>query len=233
MIDLKRVTSLNLIGYGQFLYETMIADSHILMESRAQTLAERLHADFETDGQPLFSLLRIFRFGPREDLSTELQAMALSEDRYWLALMGTYGEEPDWRDRRKSAAHQVIPADSYATPMLRAAFQQLGLSFGEDIQSEVFRLNGVRDSVLGRSFYIDQAAGSVYVPDQEFVSRYNIQSVLGIGAPLENSTACLLIGFTSIPLSGDEAATFGLLTPYLMTLLAATNQPGQLWAEPG
>lgn len=111
-------------------------DNLTSFEEAAQVVTDTIHDEFrQPDGNRLFALLRIFRFGARNDIHPELQALATADADFWLTLMASKGAESNWCDRRTSEGHQVIPADSPATPMLQAAFAQIGLDFGQEIAS--------------------------------------------------------------------------------------------------
>lgn len=198
-------------------------------EETAQVCVQKIYEEFRApDNKPLFVLVRIFRFGLHDDLSPELKEKAKADSRYWLALMGTIGSEPDWCDRRKSKGHQVIPADSPVTPMLQAAFAQIGLQFGQAIDKP-FLKNPEALEGSGRLgyFHVPVALNSPYIPDQDFVKTYHIQSVIGIGSEFLGNSAQMTICFGRHPISAEKAEVFAFFNPYMSTLLAVHND--HLW----
>lgn len=80
-----------------------------------------------------------------------------------------------------------------------------------------------------RSFFIPDALDNPLVSDQDFVRRYDIQSVLGLGGRLADGGGALLIAFANKPLYADCLPVFAHITPYLMTLLTEYNQPDRIW----
>lgn len=190
-------------------------------EKAAQIAVEAIYSEFrQNDGEPLFALVRIFRFSKRTELHPEQVAIASTDTEYWLTLMASIGSEPAWCDRRSSKDHQVIPADNPMTPMLKGAFQQIGLRFGAEIQSTL-EIHKQERSSQARYFHVPVATGSPLVPVQEgFVTTYNIQSVIGIGSNLAEGTSYFCIGFSQEPIDEKDAATFAEMNPFIGTLLA-------------
>ncbi|MBC8100734.1 MAG: hypothetical protein H7Y11_14935 [Armatimonadetes bacterium] len=203
-------------------------------ESAAQTIVRELYEAFSTpQGDPLFSLVRIFRFSHWDDLSPALQQQALATSQYWLALMGTHGQEAAWGSRHSSMEHQIIPADSAATPMLQAAFQQIGLRFGAEAQTaSTLLLHEQNDFSSLQHFYVPQALGSPHIPAQEdFVIPYGIQSVVGFGSPMLRMSAYLCLCFTRSMLTAADVDKFVTLNLFISALLSRFNHPGSIWQD--
>jgi hypothetical protein len=231
MFNFYDASSNDLMSYAQSFYKRHIQnEQHESLEHLSNTLVKALYDEFRSaDNERLFGLVRVFRFGTFADLPAELQAMIQSQDQYWLALLATMGIEPAWCDRRRSRGHQVIPADDYATPMLRAAFQQIGLKIGGELQEGKIQIVKDKDLRLTGYFFVPTAIGSPYVPDQAFVKRYGIQSVIGLGAPTLNNSALILLAFARSRFTEKDAEKFGEMSPFLMSALSAYNLPGHLW----
>ncbi len=177
----------------------------------------------------MFALVRIFRFAPYDELTTELQSVASSDVQQWLALMSSTGVEWDWCDRHRSQGHRAIPADSPATPMLKAAFEQIGLRFGGENNGNILEMHTHESAGWIKHFHVPVALDSPYVPDQEqFVVPYNIKSVVGIGSPFSDGTAYMLISFSLSPIDTKNAEKFAILNPYIGTLLASFKRD-QIW----
>jgi hypothetical protein len=107
-----------------------------------------------------------------------------------LALMGTSGVNPNWRDRKKSDGHLGIPLVSVAfveaIPMMSRLLKELGvgLDWIESDDTEIVR-NTV-GSMTGMFFVPDAIdtkdnKGRDIIAAQDFVRSYNVRSVLGFG----------------------------------------------------
>lgn len=192
----------------------------------------------DSQGQPIFALLRIFKLVTPQQVPPEgLKTVPQAEQ--YLALMGTTGLQPAWNDRHQSTGHRLIPAGAFTTPMLKAAFEQIGLQrtnppndSDEDNESSVNE-NGQfiqTAAYMSDFFHVEQALGSPYIVVQEdFVQRYNIQSVVGIGSLFATRSFYLMIGFSTVSINRENAEKFAVLSPYISTLLATYAQPENLW----
>jgi hypothetical protein len=177
---------------------------------------------------PLFSLVRVFRLSRYEDLLPELQGLVDPNDGYWMALMGTLGTEPDWCDRHLSKGHKVIPAGDSQTPMLKAAFAQIGLKQKSGDSGGITFFEGAQQ--MTRYFHVAQAEQSPYIPAQEeFVKAYQIQSAVGIGSPFLSGAGYLLMAFSKYRIEQSAAEKFAEMSAYMSTLLALYDKPGKLW----
>jgi hypothetical protein len=114
----------------------------------------------------------------------------ISDKTMVLALMGTNGVNPDWRDRKMSDGHLGIPLASVAfveaIPMISRLLKELGLGLDwiESDDTEIVR-NTV-GSMTGMFFVPDALnakdnKGRDIIAAQSFVRGYNVQSVLGFG----------------------------------------------------
>ena len=220
MLILAQTTPEEARGFARQVFLENRAEKYSF-EKAAQIAVNATYDEFRLDdGSPLFALLRIFRFSQRAELHPELEALATAKSEYWLALMGSMGVEPAWCDRHTSAGHRAIPADSPATPMLKAAFRQIGLLFGADT-AETLQTYLQDSTVRTRYFHVPEAKGSPFVPDQEgFVVPYAIQSVVGIGSSLGGNTSYMCIGFSLVPISQTEAEAFAGMNKFIGTLLS-------------
>lgn len=198
-------------------------------EEIAELIVKALYTEFcLVDGSPLFRLLRIFRYGVQGDVHPALQSLTTPDVTRWITLMATIGVEPAWCSRHTSEGHQVIPADAPATPMLKAAFSQIGLSFGQDAKVNTLMMHDDEDHI-GKFFYVADAVGSPHIPVQkEFVEHYQIRSVIGVGGPFLGGASYFCLGFSRAPISEADATKFAGITPYLGTLLAKYNDK-QIW----
>lgn len=220
MLILQDCTPREMTERGQTLFHTYRGQLNSF-EQAAQVVVRTLYNDIcQPNGNPLFALLRVFRFSLYKELHREHQAVADPGITHWLTLMATIGEEQDWCDRRLSRNHQVIPADKPPTPMFDIAFKEIGLRFGGEAHVPMnFRED--EDGGFMRYFFEEQAHGSPNIPDQaDFVVPYQIQSVVGTGSVFANENAYILIGFTHAPIDETQARKFARLNPFIATLFA-------------
>ena len=108
-----------------------------------------------------------------------------------LTLMGTHGAEPEWNDRRLSRGHVGIPlvTTSFvgAIPMIARLLQEMGVGIQWIDTQDLTRVERLMDGGLCGLFYVRDArterdtAGRLVIPAQDFVSRYQIRSVFGMG----------------------------------------------------
>lgn len=229
MLVLSQCDAADIEDYGRSHLQEY-QDNLLSFEDAAQITTESIFKTFRTvEDNPFFALVRIFRFGPRGDVNEALLSQSDTDATYWLTLMGSYGLEDAWCHRTGSIGHQLIPADSPATPMLRAAFDQIGLTFGRPQSLNTITLQGSSGSTLSQYFHVEQALGSPYIPAQdEFVDPYSIQSVLGIGCPFRDQSAYVCIAFSTEAINAEQADMFNSLNPFVGTLLATYNE-SRLW----
>ena len=190
------------------------------LEGVAQHVVETLHEGFINEvGTRQTALVRFYKTHRFAALPADLQDFAarISADvrstpaTPCLTLLASTGVEPAWRDRRRSAGHQAIPIPSSEAvtrlPMVAKLLADLGL--------EVETLTGVNGpdalQLHHRSydvFYVPEAAGSPWVPAQDFVRTYGIRSVVGLGGVLPSGDLYALLLFSVVKV--EEIALDGL-----------------------
>lgn len=121
-----------------------------------------------------------------------------------LSLIGTHGEEPDWTDRRKSKGHVGIPLISSgfvgSVPMISRLLKELGvpLEWVDSHESTMI------ETTMGRTaglFFVEDAAratdsqGRKIIAAQDFVSRYGVKCVFGIGSVYMGGQIVVLVVF--------------------------------------
>ncbi len=145
-----------------------------------------------------------------------------------LVLLGTDGDLPEWRDRRRSVGHQAIPLSSpdavSAMPMVSALVDDLGVSMNTFLHGgglDVQRL----DDDFG-VFFVPEAPGSGEVPAQDFVREHGVQSVVGFGGLLPGGDLFSIILFTRTPAAPDVAHLFRTVAVAAkLALLTACTAP--------
>lgn len=215
LVDLRRALALAATGCST-------------MESVGKQLMDILYRELqgENPADPQVALVRCFVTCPYSTLSTQgdLQERARkllgdtepNPSHRCLVLLGTRGMEPAWDQRQLSTGHQVIPLGSpglmQKTPMITELCRQIGITRTAFLNpGQPHRL----DLALRRAgcFHIAEAAGSPFIPAQsDFVHRYRVRSVLGLGAPLDEQDFFAVLLFARVPLSAELAAAMKPLT---------------------
>ena len=189
------------------------------LEAAAQGTVKAIYEQF----QESMVLVRLFVTIPFAGLPPEVQAaaneMAASAAQATaghtpvLTLLGTYGDEESWRDRRRSRGHVGIPLVSStfisAIPMLARLLEELGvdIEWFDSADLKTFVEAGLFKS---GSFHVSDATsvvdarGRKVIAAQEFVQRHGVQTVFGAGAAfLGTPNMSALICFTREPLEPE------------------------------
>jgi len=162
------------------------------LEAAAQASAHALFEGFADSAV----LVRLFAILPAGDLPADVLARAeklapCAPTTPVLTLLGTYGVEAEWRDRRQSRGHAGIPLVSSAfvsaIPMLARVLEELGVDLkGLDAADQSVRV----EAGLFKSgcFHVPDAGtaedskGLKVISAQEFVQRHGVVTVFGAGA---------------------------------------------------
>lgn len=139
-----------------------------------------------------------------------------------LCLMGTAGRLDEWNDRRASRGHQAIPLPSPKIVEQAPMIAQLVRQFGLDLEDVVEPKAGMLDDMSGRTygvFHVEEAAGSPYIPAQDFVKEHGISSVVGVGGSMRSGDIFAVILFTRVPIRRDVADRFRSLALDLKSAL--------------
>lgn len=233
MIVLSKAQTSEVANFGrQFLSQNR--DRHSSFEQAANACVKALYNEFrQENGGHIFALVCIFRLSQFSELPAGIQAKVQRDlgDR-WMALMATIGQEPAWCDRRQSEGHQAIVAGENQSPMLKAAFEHLGLKIDENAISRDLVFEEV--SLLTHYFHVPEALGSRHVPAQDqFVKPYRIHSVVGLGSPFLTNSAYLALAFAKAPIATEDAQKFAELSPFVSTFLASYEGRGIIWEQSG
>lgn len=140
-----------------------------------------------------------------------MQGYELSPATRCLTLLATAGDLPEWNSRTSSAGHQTIPLPSeqviQTIPMVAQLIAQLGLDFGMLVTPNPALVLEVEQRTYN-VFFVPDAAGSPYIPAQDFVVRHKVRSVLGFGGVLPSGEIYAVLMFTRISVSRDTANVF-------------------------
>jgi two-component system, NtrC family, sensor kinase len=246
-LDLSRFALRDMVAASEALRE--LGRGAASMEEAAQRLAQYLHANLgDGQGKQATALVRLFKTHPYRGLPPGLQVLVRSRvatpqgsvppDLRSLVLLGTAGSQPEWNDRAASKGHQAIPLPSeealLAAPMIARVVQQLGVAPGDVVRPPDPALLLESEERSFNVIHVPQAAGSPFIPDQDFVRREGVRSVVGFGGMLPDGSIFVFIVFARVPVSREVAQVFGTLgLSAKMALLPFTNGPvfsGEAWA---
>jgi hypothetical protein len=210
----------------------------------AQAAARRVYLEFSSS----LVLCRIyaavrFRELPERDrrFVSDLRgrsaaASELREETPVVSLVGTYGSSPLWLDRYASQGHLGIPLLSEAflkdIPMMSKLLSDLGVSLrglsAAGNSSDVF-------SAFTGVFFVDNAAsardsaGRFIIPARDFVDRYAVQSVFGVGGSFGSGLVLMALLFTREKLSQPVANRFLPLVRHLAEAMQVNVSAGRLY----
>jgi hypothetical protein len=218
------VASLKLL-WQQVQPEVAAADH---LEMAAQAVTRKL---FETFPDSI-ALARAFLTVPLEALpaanQTFVQALAtragilaeLKPTTSVLSLIGTFGGQDAWCDRRRSQGHVGIPLVSVAfvdgIPMVSRLLQQLGMKLDWLERGDT----SIMAKVLGSSsgvFYVAEASqetdrlGRKVIAAQDFVADHHIRSVFGFGGSYFGGSIVTFILFCTKAIDRSVAQRFAPL----------------------
>ncbi|QDU36111.1 Signal transduction histidine-protein kinase BarA [Maioricimonas rarisocia] len=197
----------------------------------AEALVRHLYNHvIDAEGNRALGLVRVFETRRFRELDEPRQQIArqaaphIEPEHRCLTLVATTGDEEAWNNVNKSRQHQAIPLPSQEAvdrlPMVAQLVRQLGFEVSGVLQpDDEILITGVDTGV----FYIEQAAGSPYLPAQDdFVLRYGIRSVIGFGDMLPDGSLFAVILFAKTHIPHEAAERFGHLS--LSTRLALLAQ---------
>jgi hypothetical protein len=194
-------------------------------EARSMEEASRRVASFFFDelGAPdgkqrgcvLVRVYKTHRFGqlPTDlrEFATNVSSSPLPPQAPCLVLLGTVGVEPAWCARQRSSGHRAIPLPSVEAVSRLPMVAQLVSQLGFDVASLI---TGAGETLLDHEeqtfnvFHIPTALGSPFVPAQDFVKQYEVQSVLGCGGRLPDGELYAVIAFARVTISRETAEIF-------------------------
>jgi hypothetical protein len=192
------------------------------MTEAAADIVRYLYGELGTDGDDhACTLVRLYKTHPFGGLPVELREYAsdaagrdFDADVRCLTLLATAGEEPEWNDPRLSVGHRTIPLPSEEIvrrlPMVAQLITQVGLDVGTVVRPAGAPLVELAQRTYD-VFHVPVAAGSPYIPAQDFVERYGVESALGFGGMLHTGDFYSVVLFTKVPVSVEVARTIRIL----------------------
>lgn len=201
----------------------VVAGSQTL-EASAQRVCKFFYDELRSpSGERACALVRCYKTHAYGTLSADLQEFARSvlgpvepkPAMKCLTLMATVGQTAAWNSRFLSQGHRAIPLPSpeivEKAPMISQLIKELGLETSAVLQPSpevVKELAGKRHGV----FHVENALGSPYIPaQQEFVVRYGVSSVVGIGGMLPTGDFFAVILFSTVHVPAHVADRFRTL----------------------
>ena len=188
------------------------------MEGAARAIVRHLYdnlLDKET-GERSGVLVRFYKTHPYDALPADLRAFADRSapapggDVSCLTLLATAGTEDEWNDRRRSRDHQALPLPTPETvgrsPMIAQLVMELGVDVGSVVRPSPLLVE--RGARTYNVFHVAEAAGSPYVPAQDFVRDHGVRSVLGFGGLLPDGNLYAVILFSRTPVAREVAEQF-------------------------
>jgi hypothetical protein len=207
------------------------------LEAAAQRYVETVYAALADS----LALLRLFVTVPYRRLPETNRAFvdalveragaqaALGEDTPVLSLLGTMGVEAAWCDRHRSTGHIGIPLLSQEfvsqIPMIARMLKQLGVTLDwlDGDEAVVGKTFGIESGV----FYVAEAASAVdghgrkIISAQDFVARYGIETVYGLGGGYVHTPVfATIIGFCRERVEREQVE---LLRPHVARFKAETE----------
>jgi hypothetical protein len=146
-----------------------------------------------------------------------------------LSLIGSYGDDKEWQDRRTSKGHVGVPLVSSAfvgaIPMIARLLKELGIPMKwiDQHDSEMIIRTIGKSSGL---FFVDEAAeardhvGRKIITAQDFVSAHEVHSVFGIGGAYEGGEILIVVVFCRDAFSRATAKRF---LPVIKSFIAGTG----------
>jgi hypothetical protein len=195
------------------------------LEEAAQAAAKALHTQFEEsvvlarvyltssfDALPQTSKDFVQKLAESVGAADDLKAATPV-----LSLIGSHGQEADWCDRRNSKGHVGIPLISSAfigaIPMISRMLGELGvpMDFLDSHDTGIIIEN--IGSAAGL-FFVENAAeatdneGRKIIAVQDFVAKYSVKSVFGIGGAYDGGQLLVVVMFCRDAFSRTTAENF-------------------------
>jgi hypothetical protein len=190
------------------------------MEDVANNIVNYLYDNIsDASGGSANALVRFYKTHPYDQLDQGLQGFAQgilgsapNSDTNCLTMLGTTGDNDDWKSRGKSNGHRAIPlasADMVASiPMISRLLTQFGIYVGSVMRPDPMLIGDMSKKTYN-TFFVPEAVGSPYIPAQDdFVIPNGIKSVLGFGGVLSSGELFVVIMFSKISIPADLANKF-------------------------
>jgi hypothetical protein len=223
MYDLTNFTLSDMTACGAALRKA--ATDSQSMEQVASRVVRHLYDELRDgpDGRRACVLVRFFKTHPYAELGLDLQTWVRQRldnpapplGLKCLTLLATAGELPEWSSRRTSVAHRAIPLDGREMlqrfPMISQLVAQFGLEANDLLAPDPTLLVDLEQRNYN-VFHVPRARGSSFVPSQDdFVTRFRVESVLGFGGLLPGGDLFAVILFSRTYIPRETADLFKAL----------------------
>lgn len=192
------------------------------MEDAANAIVNHLYEECvdERTHRPTTALIRFYKTHSYGDLDAGLQDFARrqlgheppSRSMKCLTLLASAGERPEWQSRHRSKGHKAVPLHSEQMVEQAPMIAQLIKQFGLDVQQVIGGGPEIVADAKGKTyniFYVEDAAGSPYIPAQEeFVLSFGVRSVVGFGGLLRSGDLFAVIIFARVHIPPESAERF-------------------------
>ena len=245
-IKIRYASPMAVVGLWETVKPAVEQAAHV--EEAAQALARTLHAQFEDSIvlARVFITVKYASLPPANadfvrDLAAAADATAgLKDATPVLSLIGTYGAEPAWNDRRRSKGHVGIPLISSAflddVPMISRLIKDLGvpLDWVDSQEPEIIQ------KVIGQSeglFFVEDAEfakdaqGRRVIVAQDFVADYGVKSVFGVGGAYPGDEILVIVAFCRDGFPEPVAEHFLPLVSLFKGQTAALVAQGLIFSE--
>ena len=190
------------------------------MEEVANKIVNYLYDNItDSSGNKSNALVRFYKTHPYNQLDSGLQGFAQgnlgstpSNDTNCLTMLGTMGDNADWKSRSTSNGHRAIPLASAemvaGIPMISRLLTQFGLDVGSVMRPAPMLIGDLPEKTYNTS-YVPEALARRYIPFQDdFVIPHGIKSVLGFGGILSSGELFVVIMFSKASIPADVAGKF-------------------------
>ncbi len=157
-----------------------------------------------------------------------------------LSLIGTCGKQEGWCDRRRSKGHIGIPLISCAfvrdVPMISRLLKELGVpvDWVDSHDSEM-----VVDTIGSATglFFVEDAAtatdsqGRKIITAQDFVSRYDVKSVFGMGGAYSTGQIAVIVVFCRNQITRSVAERFLSLAAFFIGKTTEQVELGRIFRD--
>lgn len=157
-----------------------------------------------------------------------------------LSLIGTYGLEEDWRDRRRSKRHVGIPfvSSSFvdAIPMMSRLLKDFGVPVGwVDSHDSEMIVNTIGSSAgvlfVENAATATDAAGRKIIAAQDFVANHDVKSIFGVGGAYSTGQIAVILVFCRDQISRTAAERFVTLAAFFISKTAGYVKQGRIFSD--
>ncbi len=156
-----------------------------------------------------------------------------------LTLLGSMGRETAWRERTLSSGHRAIPLidTSYVQgiPMVAKLLADLEVDFASFDQGNAVQTRRLMGGQNGAFFVPDaretrDAAGRHVIPSRDFVDKYGVRTVFGMGGAYADDTLAVSVIFTDEVIEPLAARRYASLISNFKMVTAAALRAGRIFS---